>query len=98
LQERTFERVGGNETIKVDVRVVAATNHEPASSKPSSLLADALAIAHEPMSLLLLACGGVYLVLGDLQEALLFPRLRRLHYGHHALSGVKDVACARCIA
>jgi DNA-binding NtrC family response regulator len=26
LQERTFERVGGNETQKVDVRVIAATN------------------------------------------------------------------------
>ncbi|MGH7285862.1 MAG: sigma-54 interaction domain-containing protein, partial [Polyangiaceae bacterium] len=26
LQERTFERVGGNETLKVDVRVIAATN------------------------------------------------------------------------
>jgi two-component system, NtrC family, response regulator HydG len=26
LQERAFERVGGNETIKVDVRIVAATN------------------------------------------------------------------------
>jgi nitrogen regulation protein NR(I) len=32
LQERTFERVGGNETIKADVRILAATNHDlPAS-------------------------------------------------------------------
>ncbi|MDP9151181.1 MAG: sigma-54 dependent transcriptional regulator [Myxococcota bacterium] len=28
LQERTFERVGGNDTIKVDVRVIAATNRD----------------------------------------------------------------------
>ncbi len=28
LQEKEFERVGGNETIKVDVRVIAATNRE----------------------------------------------------------------------
>jgi transcriptional regulator with GAF, ATPase, and Fis domain len=26
LQEREFERVGGNETLKVDVRILAATN------------------------------------------------------------------------
>ncbi|OHB46328.1 MAG: hypothetical protein A2106_00815 [Planctomycetes bacterium GWF2_40_8] len=28
LQEKEFERVGGNETIKVNIRVLAATNHD----------------------------------------------------------------------
>jgi len=28
LQERTFERVGGNETLKVDVRIIAASNRD----------------------------------------------------------------------
>jgi len=35
LQERELERVGGNRTIKVDVRVIATTNRnlKPASKK-----------------------------------------------------------------
>jgi two-component system, NtrC family, response regulator HydG len=31
LQERTFERVGGNETLKVDVRIITATNRDLAA-------------------------------------------------------------------
>ena len=35
LQEKTFERVGGNETIKVDVRIIAATNRDLTSEVQS---------------------------------------------------------------
>jgi two-component system response regulator HydG len=35
LQEKTFERVGGNETVKVDVRIIAATNRDLASEVAS---------------------------------------------------------------
>src|SRR5262249_7007493 len=28
LQEQTFERVGGNETVRTDVRIIAATNRD----------------------------------------------------------------------
>src|SRR5206468_11528660 len=37
LQERRFERVGGEETIEVDVRVVAATNRDLDKAMSASL-------------------------------------------------------------
>jgi len=40
LQEREFERVGGNRTIKTDVRVIAATNKRPASRSQCRPLPD----------------------------------------------------------
>lgn len=42
LQERTFERVGGNETLKVDVRIIAATNRDLASQVASGKFRDDL--------------------------------------------------------
>lgn len=45
--------------------------NELPSSKPRSTWAIALNVACEPMFMLLMACGAIYLVLGDAQEALM---------------------------
>jgi Ca2+-transporting ATPase len=45
--------------------------NELPSSRPRSLWAIAAGVVREPMFLLLLACGGIYLLLGDRHEALL---------------------------
>jgi Ca2+-transporting ATPase len=46
-------------------------HNELPSAKPRSILAIALEVAKEPMFLLLVAGGLIYLLLGDLQEALM---------------------------
>jgi len=43
--------------------------NELPSARPRGLLAIALSVVREPIFLLLLACGGVYLLLGDAREA-----------------------------
>ena len=45
--------------------------NELPSSKPRSILRIALEVVREPMLLLLLACGSTYLLLGDVQEAII---------------------------
>jgi Ca2+-transporting ATPase len=45
--------------------------NELPSAKKRSVFAIALGVAREPMFLLLIACGTIYLLLGDLQEALI---------------------------
>lgn len=42
LQEREFERVGGNQTIKVDIRILAATNRNLAESVAQGLFREDL--------------------------------------------------------
>ena len=45
--------------------------NELPSSKPRSIFRIAFEVIREPMLLLLLACGSTYLLLGDLQEAVI---------------------------
>jgi Ca2+-transporting ATPase len=45
--------------------------NELASAKPRGVLAIALSVVREPIFLLLIACGVVYLLLGDAREALM---------------------------
>lgn len=42
--------------------------NELPSSKPKNLFQIALGVVKEPMFLLLVACGTLYLILGDIQE------------------------------
>ena len=45
--------------------------NELPSSKPRSLFAIALEVVREPMFLLLVACGSIYLSIGDVREAMM---------------------------
>ena len=45
--------------------------NELPSSRSRSILATTWGVVREPMFVLLLACGTIYLILGDVQEALM---------------------------
>jgi Ca2+-transporting ATPase len=80
--------------------------NELASSKRQTLLEDAVVIVREPMSLLLVACGVLYLVLGDVQEALMLLgfvffimgiTLFQEHKTTRALDALRDLASPRAL-
>jgi len=52
-------------------RILTDGYNELPSSKPRSTWAIAFNVAREPMFMLLMACGAIYLILGDAQEALM---------------------------
>jgi P-type Ca2+ transporter type 2C len=54
-----------------EIRLKEEGFNELPTSKPRNILAIALEVAKEPMFLLLVACGTIYLTLGDVQEAIM---------------------------
>ena len=80
--------------------------NELPSSKPRNLFAIALGVVKEPMFLLLVACGTLYLILGDVQEGLMLLGFVFVIMGielyqekktEKALDALKDLASPRAL-
>lgn len=76
------------------------------SSKPKNFLSIALGVVKEPMFILLVACGSLYLILGDLQEGLMLLGFVFVIMGieffqqkktEKALDALKDMASPRAL-
>jgi Ca2+-transporting ATPase len=80
--------------------------NELPSSKPKSVLSIAIGVVKEPMFLLLVACGTLYLILGDIQEGLMLLSFVFVVMGiefyqekktEKALDALKDLASPRAL-
>jgi len=80
--------------------------NELPSSKPKSIFKIALGVIKEPMFLLLVACGTLYLVIGDMQEGLMLLSFVFVIMGiefyqekktEKALDALKDLASPRAL-
>ncbi|MBW8333805.1 MAG: cation-translocating P-type ATPase [Prolixibacteraceae bacterium] len=80
--------------------------NELPSSKPKNLFAIAWGVVKEPMFLLLVACGALYLILGDVQEGLMLLGFVFVIMGiefyqekktEKALDALKDLASPRAL-
>jgi P-type Ca2+ transporter type 2C len=71
LKEADISALTGLTHNTVVARLGSEGYNELPSSRPRSLWAIAAGVVREPMFLLLLACGGIYLLLGDRREALM---------------------------
>lgn len=80
--------------------------NELPSSKPKNLFSIALGVVKEPMFLLLVACGSLYLVLGDVKEGLMLLGFVFVIMGiefyqekktEKALDALKDLASPRAL-
>jgi Ca2+-transporting ATPase len=71
LEFETGSELGGLSSAEARARLRFDGPNELPSSKPRSLAAIAWDVVKEPIFVLLVACGTIYLFLGDMQEALM---------------------------
>jgi len=92
------------ETVKE--KIIKEGYNELPSSKPKNFLVLAWGVVKEPMFLLLVACGSLYLILGDVQEGLMLLGFVFVIMGiefyqekktEKALDALKDLASPRAL-
>ncbi len=102
----TSEKFRGLSEEAVKEKIEKEGFNELPSSKPKSLLALAWGVVKEPMFLLLVACGTLYLILGDIQEGLMLLGFVFVIMGiefyqekktEKALDALKDLASPRAL-
>lgn len=98
------EEFTGLSDAEAAVRLASDGYNELPSSNRRNLFILAFGVVREPMFLLLVACGAVYLVLGDLYEALMLLgfvffvmalTLYQERKTEHALEALKDLSSPR---
>lgn len=100
------EKFKGLSAEKAVEKIKSEGFNELPSSKPKNLFAIAFGVVKEPMFLLLVACGTLYLVLGDMQEGLMLLGFVFVIMGiefyqekktEKALDALKDLASPRAL-
>jgi len=102
----TSEKYKGLTANQVKEKLRTEGSNSLPSSKPKKFLSIALGVVKEPMFILLVACGSLYLVLGELQEGLMLLGFVFVIMGieffqqkktEKALDALKDMASPRAL-
>jgi Ca2+-transporting ATPase len=105
-QSFSIERFPGLTEAEAQKRLNEFGYNELPSSKKRSLFAIAFSVVSEPMFLLLVACGVIYLILGDVQEAIMLLgfvfvvmgiTLYQEHKTERALEALRDLSSPRAL-
>jgi len=100
------ENFKGNTQKEVAEKLLNEGYNELPSSKPKDVFQIALGVVKEPMFILLVACGSLYLLLGDIQEGLMLLSFVFVVMGiefyqekktEKALDALKDLASPRAL-
>jgi Ca2+-transporting ATPase len=100
------EKFSGLSEETVKAKIASEGYNELPSSKPKNMLTLAWGVVKEPMFLLLVACGTLYLILGDIQEGLMLLGFVFVIMGiefyqekktEKALDALKDLASPRAL-